>query len=74
LKDFGFSYAKTLSLWREKFNAATTEVRLLGFDQAFVRKWNYYLAYCEAAFRSREISVVQAIYSRPNNGALNVLS
>jgi cyclopropane-fatty-acyl-phospholipid synthase len=74
LKDFGFSYAKTLRLWREKFNAATTEVRLLGFDQAFVRKWNYYLAYCEAAFSAREISVVQAVYSRPNNEALNLLS
>ena len=67
LEDLGASYAKTLRVWWEQFNAKTDEVIALGFDARFVRKWNYYLQYCEAAFTTRNISVVQAIYTRPNN-------
>lgn len=72
LEDLGASYAKTLHLWWERFNLQHNEVCALGFDPRFIRKWNYYLQYCEAAFRSRNISVVQAIYTRPNNRALHV--
>ena len=67
LEDMGLSYARTLNIWRERFNARLDAVRALGFNQAFIRKWNYYLSYCEAAFTMRNISVVQAIYARPNN-------
>jgi cyclopropane-fatty-acyl-phospholipid synthase len=67
LTDHGLSYALTLRLWREAFNNRLGAVRKLGFDERFVRKWNYYLSYCEAAFAMRNISVVQAIYTRPNN-------
>jgi cyclopropane-fatty-acyl-phospholipid synthase len=70
LQDFGFSYAKTLNLWWRNFNACLPEVHQLGFDERFVRKWNYYLQYCEAAFSMRNISVVHAIYTRPNNANL----
>lgn len=70
LQDFAESYARTLTIWREKFNARLDEVRALGFDERFIRKWNYYFCYCEAAFRTRECSVVQAIYTRPNNHML----
>ena len=42
-----------------------------GLDDAFIRKWNYYLQYCEAAFATRNISVVQAVYTRPNNATLH---
>ena len=45
-------------------------VRELNFDTRFIRKWNYYLSYCEAAFARRNISVVQAVYTRPNNRRL----
>jgi cyclopropane-fatty-acyl-phospholipid synthase len=45
-------------------------VRALGFDERFIRKWHYYLCYCEAAFALRNISVVQAVYTRPNNPGL----
>jgi cyclopropane-fatty-acyl-phospholipid synthase len=45
-------------------------VRTLGFDNRFLRLWDYYLAYCEAAFAMRHISVVQALYTRPNNYSL----
>jgi cyclopropane-fatty-acyl-phospholipid synthase len=42
----------------------------MGFDDRFIRKWNYYLQYCEAAFAMRNISVVQAVYTLPNNPRL----
>ncbi len=71
LEDVGSSYARTLHAWWENFNGRSDEVRALGFDERFVRKWNYYLQYCEAAFASRNISVVQAVYTRPNNRALH---
>ncbi|HEY9677800.1 MAG TPA: cyclopropane-fatty-acyl-phospholipid synthase family protein [Drouetiella sp.] len=70
LQDFAESYAHTLALWRETFNSRIDEIRELGFDDAFIRKWNYYFCYCEAAFKTRECSVVQAIYTRPNNHLL----
>jgi cyclopropane-fatty-acyl-phospholipid synthase len=67
LKEFGLNYAKTLKLWREKFNEHLAEVKKLGFDDKFIRKWNYYLSYCEAAFAMRNIYVMQMVYARPNN-------
>lgn len=71
LEDLGASYARTLRLWFERFNARLDAVKALGFDERFVRKWNYYLQYCEAAFAMRNISVVQAVYTRPNNTTLH---
>lgn len=67
LKDMGLDYAKTLELWRVDFNKALKEVKELGFNDKFIRKWNYYLSYCEAAFATRNINVMQLVYSRPNN-------
>jgi cyclopropane-fatty-acyl-phospholipid synthase len=67
LKDLGLHYAETLKRWRVTFNQNLEPVRKLGFDERFIRKWNYYLCYCEAAFAMRNISVVQAVYTRPNN-------
>ncbi len=72
LKDMGKSYAKTLATWRDAFNTHLPEVQDLGFDTTFIRKWNYYFSYCEAAFDMRNINVVQMIYTRPNNFAYNV--
>ncbi len=70
LRDLGLSYAETLRLWRASFNANEAGVRRLGFDARFIRKWNYYFSYCEAAFAMRNITVVQAVYTRPNNPTL----
>ncbi len=70
LKDLGLNYAETLRRWRKTFNQNEAAVRALNFDTRFIRKWNYYLAYCEAAFARRNITVVQAIYTRPNNPTL----
>ncbi len=66
-EDITAHYVKTLAFWREKFNAQGEKVRALGFNEAFQRKWNYYLSYCEAAFKTRNISVAQAVFTRPNN-------
>lgn len=70
LDDFGPDYARTLRLWREAFRARLDAVRALGFDERFIRKWTYYLCYCEAAFALRNISVVHTLHTRPNNPAL----
>lgn len=69
-EDMGPDYALTLRRWAESFRARTGDVHALGFDERFVRKWSYYLAYCEAAFALRNISVVQTVHSRPNNLSL----
>lgn len=67
LKDMGLHYARTLSEWHSRFNSNLDAVKKLGFDDTFIRKWNYYLCYCEAAFAMRNINVMQMIYTRPNN-------
>ncbi len=70
LEDMGRDYARTLRVWRDAFHARLDQVKALGFDERFVRKWHYYLCYCEAAFALRNISVVQTVHTRPNNLAL----
>jgi cyclopropane-fatty-acyl-phospholipid synthase len=71
LDDFGPDYARTLDAWARAFEANLAAVRSLGFDERFIRKWRLYLRYCEAAFAHRNIGVVQALYTRPNNPALD---
>jgi cyclopropane-fatty-acyl-phospholipid synthase len=56
---FGLDYARTLRLWREQFMARKADVLALGFDERFVRLWEFYLAYCEAAFAEGNTDVVQ---------------
>ena len=67
LKEFGLDYAKTLSIWKDEFFKNITEIKKLGFNDAFIRKWNYYFCYCQAAFEMRNINVMQLVYARPNN-------
>ncbi len=56
---FGADYAETLRRWRDAFLAARGQVLQLGFDERFIRIWEFYLAYCEAAFAMANIDVVQ---------------
>ncbi len=63
-------YAETLRRWRTRFLAQAGHVRTLGFDDAFVRMWEFYLAYCEAAFRERYINDLQMLLTRPRNSSL----
>ena len=60
----GAHYGHTLRLWREKFLAGRPEVRALGFDETFLRMWEFYLAYCEAGFRAGYLDVAQLTLTR----------
>jgi cyclopropane-fatty-acyl-phospholipid synthase len=57
--DFGADYARTLRHWREAFQRAIPQVRALGHDERFCRLWEFYLAYCEAAFATGNTEVSQ---------------
>jgi cyclopropane-fatty-acyl-phospholipid synthase len=67
VEDIGLHYAYTLADWRRRFHDSIEEVRALGFDEAFCRMWDYYLAYCEGAFRERHISDVQLMLTKNAN-------
>ncbi|WP_076261201.1 SAM-dependent methyltransferase [Intrasporangium flavum] len=62
---FGTDYAETLRRWRERFTARWDDVRALGFDETFRRKWEFYLAYCEAGFSTGYLDVAQIRFERP---------
>ena len=64
LEDFGDSYAVTLRHWRQRFFDRLDEVRALGYDERFVRLWDFYLCYCEGGFIERSISDVQLLFAR----------
>jgi len=66
-EEFSENYSRTLMAWHERFNESLPEVCAMGFDENFIRKWNYYLCYCSAGFSMRNVGVAQAIYTRPNN-------
>ncbi|MCB1959449.1 MAG: class I SAM-dependent methyltransferase [Rhodocyclaceae bacterium] len=55
--DFGEHYARTLQRWMRAFNAQHAGVRAIGFDERFVRMWQFYLAYCEAGFNAGDLNV-----------------
>ncbi len=63
--DFGQSYALTLRCWRKRFLARTADVRAQGFDDRFLRLWEFYLAYCEGGFLERSIGVSHLLLARP---------
>ena len=62
---FGLDYAETLRRWRHQFMADKAQVLQLGFDERFIRIWEFYLAYCEAAFEQRNTDVVQYTLLKP---------
>ena len=66
-EDMGAHYARTLAEWRRRFHAEERAVRALGFDDHFLRMWDYYLAYCEGAFLERHISDVQLLLTKVGN-------
>jgi len=70
LENLGPHYAETLRRWRERFLAQAGEVRRLGFDDAFMRLWEFYLAYCEGAFLARYLNDLQLVLTRTSNGTL----
>lgn len=71
MEEFPEHYAKTLNIWHETFTNKLDEVKQLGFDEYFIRMWKMYLCYCEAAFLTRNISLVQVAFTRYQNIELN---
>ena len=67
--DHGADYARTIAEWRVRFERAWPEITALGFDDRFRRLWRYYLAYCEAGFRTGRIGLMQIGLSRPSGAA-----
>jgi len=62
---FGLDYAETLRRWRHQFMADKAQVLQLGFDERFIRIWEFYLAYCEAAFEQHNTDVIQFTLLKP---------
>lgn len=65
LEDITYHYARTLRDWREKFLAALPQVKDMGFDDVFIRMWEFYLAYCEGGFKERQINTAQFLFAKP---------
>jgi cyclopropane-fatty-acyl-phospholipid synthase len=65
---FGDSYARTLRLWFDGFNAAWADINPLGFDSRFRRMWEFYLGYCEAGFATGRIDVGRFVFAKPDAG------
>lgn len=63
LQDFTPHYAETLRRWRARFQQNLNSVRELGFGDRFIRMWDYYFAYCEAAFEERQIQLVHLLFA-----------
>jgi cyclopropane-fatty-acyl-phospholipid synthase len=64
IDNIGLHYAQTLADWRRRFNANEKFVRSLGFDDGFLRAWNYYLSYCEAGFFARNVNCLILVFAR----------
>jgi cyclopropane-fatty-acyl-phospholipid synthase len=65
LEDITSSYVKTLQQWRKRFLERLDQVRALGYSDAFIRAWDFYLTYCEAGFQERYIGDVQMLLVKP---------
>ena len=66
INNIGIHYAKTLHQWRFNFNQNKTSILSLGFNEIFLRKWNYYLSYCEAGFASKFINNLHIVIKKLN--------
>jgi cyclopropane-fatty-acyl-phospholipid synthase len=65
VEEVGEHYAETLRRWRANVDERIDDVRRLGYDGRFERTWDFYLAFCEAAFRTRALRDAQLLFARP---------
>ncbi len=65
VEEMSAHYVRTLQAWRQRFWQNIAEVRAQGFDERFIRMWDYYFQYCEAAFAERQVNVVQMTLGKP---------
>ncbi|RLN18713.1 Cyclopropane-fatty-acyl-phospholipid synthase [Panicum miliaceum] len=67
IENIGYHYYTTLMRWRDNFMANRDKVLALGFDDKFIRTWEYYFIYCASGFKSHTLGDYQIIFSRPGN-------
>ncbi|KAL5702388.1 cyclopropane-fatty-acyl-phospholipid synthase [Ranunculus cassubicifolius] len=67
IENIGIHYYQTLQYWRKNFMANQSEILALGFDEKFIRTWEYYFIYCAAGFKTRTLGDYQIVFSRPGN-------
>jgi cyclopropane-fatty-acyl-phospholipid synthase len=65
LEDITPHYADTLNVWRQNMRENLDRIRARGYGEEFLRMWEFYLCYCEGAFRERYIGAVQAVFEKP---------
>lgn len=65
LEDIGPHYATTLNHWRHRFMQQLSQVKQLGYGDAFIRLWEFYLCYCEGGFAERQLGTVQMLLTKP---------
>lgn len=68
MDDFGAHYAATLRTWRDALRDRWSEAMALGFDETFLRLFDFYFSYCEGGFKERHISVAHLIFAREGRG------
>jgi cyclopropane-fatty-acyl-phospholipid synthase len=68
LENYGFDYARTLDIWRQTLLQKRQAIFDLGYDETFLRKWEYYFAYCQAGFNNRIIDLAQLELDKPQQG------
>ena len=73
MEDISPHYAQTLRLWRENFFRNLDQVRALGYNEEFIRMWDYYFCYCEGGFAERIIGDVQMLFAKPLHRGPSVL-
>ena len=64
MTDIALDYSRTLQLWRTRFLAQADAVRAMGFDDRFLRTWDYYLAISEAGFRTGTSQDLQIVFEK----------
>ena len=72
VEDITLHYARTLNVWRQKLYSNHERIRELGYDEPFLRLWEFYLAYCEGGFSDRQIGTVQMVLDKPWYGRAEV--
>ncbi|XP_030974310.1 uncharacterized protein LOC115994346 isoform X2 [Quercus lobata] len=66
-ENIGIHYYQTLRYWRKNFMDNRRKILALGFDEKFMRTWEYYFDYCASGFKSRTLGDYQVVFSRPGN-------
>ncbi|XP_059653209.1 uncharacterized protein LOC132300216 isoform X2 [Cornus florida] len=69
LENIGIHYYQTLRCWRKNLMKNQSKILALGFDEKFIRTWEYYFDYCAAGFKTRTLGDYQIVFSRPGNVA-----